>query len=178
MTDQNLKENTACVTCLKTKAPLSCGLCHQSLCKSCAQFVDENTFSYLSSIPEHLSHTVYCGHCFDEKVAADLAQYNQTMEDAKNISVFSKTQSKETRFISRKEALLKVSDCADEAEATLRFAFLAAQAKFNAIIDLELSFKKVKQGSYQHLSWSGTARPANVDPTKLMRDRAIWDNPN
>lgn len=171
-------ENRRCTTCQKTKAQLNCGLCQQIICKNCAQFVEEDTFSFFNTIPVELSHGVYCGPCFDAQIQPEIEKYNQAMEAAKNIRVFSKTQSKETRFISRKEALLKVTDCPDRDEAVLRLAFQAAQSHFNAIIDMELSSRKVKNGSYQHLLWTGSARPAQVCETKLMRDRAIWDNPN
>jgi hypothetical protein len=150
-----------CISCLKPKANLNCGICKEFVCKSCAQFIDENTFSFLQKIPAPLSHTVYCGNCFDDNVKSEIDSYNQTMEDAKNIAVFSKSQGKETRLFSRKEELFKIIDCKDHDEAILRLAFYAAQAHFNTIIDLDITFKKVKNGSYQYLLWSASARPSN-----------------
>jgi hypothetical protein len=155
-------EKSICITCQKPKAQLNCGICHQSVCKYCAQFVDGKFFSFLKQVPEFLLHEVYCGPCFDEKVQPEVDKYNQIMEAAKNILVFSKTQGKETRLMSRKEPIVKVTDCADENEATLKLAFFAAQAHFNAIIDVDITFRKIKNGSYQYLLWNGEARPTNV----------------
>ena len=92
-------ENNGCVTCGKSKATLVCGACSASVCKYCAQILEDGAFSYLAKIPAALSHQVYCGTCYDKDVAAELQNYNETMERAKEIQVFFKAQSKETRLI-------------------------------------------------------------------------------
>lgn len=170
--------NSECQSCQKPKAGLECGLCKSSVCKSCAQFVDEGQFSFLAEIPEDLSHFTYCALCFDRTVAPALAQYNETMELAKEVLVYTKSQTKETRLISRKEPPVKVVDCKDHDETILRLAFLAAKAGFNGIVDVHLSSVKVKNGSYQTMRWSGTGVPAQIDPKKIPRDRSLWQNPN
>lgn len=155
-------ENSCC-SCFNAKASLECGLCHQAVCKKCAQFLAEDSFSFLAKVPEQLTHTVYCPQCFDAQVAAPLAEYNETMEKAKNISIYFKEQSKETRLLSRKEAPVKVENCPDREETLLRLAFFAAHKKFNGLIDVELISKKIREGSYQTQSWSGSAIPVNLD---------------
>jgi len=167
-----------CQTCLKQKATIQCGLCKMEICKSCTSFVEHDQFSFLSEIPEFLSHQVYCHGCFDSQVAPEIEKLNQTMALAKEIFVYEKTQGKETRFIRRIQKPFQVSDCADHDEVILRLAFFAAQAKFNSIIDVDIKSKKIKNGKYQTTSWSGTAVPANVEKHQLMKDRAIWQNPN
>lgn len=167
-----------CSCCQKPKAPLNCGLCKDPVCKACANFLDEGQFSFLAHRPEELSYDVYCTTCFNSHVAEPLQAYNQLMEAAKEIFVFMKAQNKETHYIDRKETPLQVVDCADRDETLLRLAFFAAEAKFNAIIDVELKSKKIKQGSYQSTLWSGTAIPAHVQPEKLIKDRALRQNPN
>lgn len=171
-------ENQNCITCLNGKAQLVCGICQSHICKKCAHFVDETQTLYMTNKPEVLKHTTFCGACYDAQVAQVMDAYEQTLARAREILVFDKSQGKETRFISRKESIIKVTDCSDYDEALLRFAFIAAQLNFNAIIDVDLHSRKVKTGSYQTQLWDGTARPANVSEHKLMKDRAIWDNPN
>ncbi|MCC2677947.1 MAG: hypothetical protein K0R29_523 [Pseudobdellovibrio sp.] len=100
------------------------------------------------------------------------------METAKNILVFEISQGKETRLIKRKEAKLVVEECPDRDETMLRLAFQAAEKGFNAIIDVDIKSKKVKEGKYQHTMYSGTAIPANVTDNKLVKDRSIWSDPN
>ncbi len=91
------------------------------------------------------------------------------MESAKNVFVYYKAQSKETRLMKRSESPLQVNACADRDETVLRLAFLAVKLGFNAIIDVDLVSKKVRDGSYKILTWNGTAVPAIVDAEKLNR---------
>lgn len=140
--------------------------------------MDEDTFSFLPKIPKDLSHQAYCFSCYEEKVAPELALYNQDMEKAKEIFVFSKTQGKVTRNIRRTEPPFEVKDCAEEKEATMKLAFLAVRAGFNSLLDLDVQYEKIRNGSYQKLMWKGTAVPANVEVDKLPKDRANWQNPN
>lgn len=171
-------EKAICSQCQKPKANLECGLCQCSLCKACAQFVEEDRFSFLAKVPEDLSHTVYCDPCYAAKIAPEIEIYDNTMELAKNIHVFDKSQGKETRLIKRLEEPLKVVDCTDRNETVLRLAFFTAQKKYNAIVDVELKYEKIKNGSYQTMKWSGSGIPANVDSAKLVKDRSTWHQPN
>ncbi len=67
------------MTCGKTKATLQCGICHEPLCKSCTQFLDEGQFSFLPRIPRDLTYHTYCDTCFTAKVATALADYDQKL---------------------------------------------------------------------------------------------------
>lgn len=157
---------------------MQCGICNCSVCKNCAVFLDEGHFNFLPKVPVELSHTTYCPTCFEAQVRPALEKYEEDMEKAKNILVFFSKQGKETRLISRKEKPFKVTDIWDRDEALLRLAFLAVQAGFNALIDVDLISEKVRINNRQSLKWQGTGIPANVDERKLPRDRSIWQNPN
>ena len=109
-------EKSACCSCLKTNATLQCGICEDSVCKGCARFLDESSFSFLMEIPKNLSHSTYCYSCFDQNVASELASYNQCVEKAKDIIIFEKSQSKETRNFKRHERPYQITDCADRDE--------------------------------------------------------------
>lgn len=84
------------------------------------------------------------------------------MELAKQIIVFDKSQGKESRLYKRHEKPIKVVDCPDREETVLRLAFMAVQAKYNAIIDLELRHRIVRNGSYKSTVWTGTAIPTHA----------------
>jgi len=140
--------------------------------------LESHSFQYLKKIPQELTHKAYCVPCFDEKIAQPLQDYNDTLEKAKNVYVFNKTQSKETRLLKRKAAALKVENCSDEDDATMKLAFEAAQSGFNAIVDLHLTSKKVIDNSYQSTSWSGTAIPTQVDTEKIEAGHPSLKNPN
>lgn len=167
-----------CTSCEKSKSTLHCGVCQAQLCKSCAEFLSEDSFAFLLRAPQDFAHGVYCAGCFAEKIAPQLAAYEQTLEQAKNILVFNKSQGKETRLIKRIEKPVHVKDCADENEAVMKLAFAAAQANYNAIIDVNLIPQKVRTGSYQTTIWSGSGVPAHVQSERLVKDRSLWQNPN
>jgi hypothetical protein len=168
----------SCQSCQKPKATLNCGICECSLCKYCAVFLDEGHFNFLPKIPKDLSHTTYCHSCYEAKVAPAVAKYDEDMEKAKHIIVFYSKQGKETRMFSRKELPFHVTECWDYDETLMRLAFLAVQAGYNAIIDVDLVSEKVRINNRQSLKWRGSAVPTNVDESKLPRDRSLWQNPN
>ena len=165
-----MKNPAECTTCKNPKATLRCGLCHGPICKGCAEFVPEESFAFLTKIPAELSHAIYCIPCYNEKIAPALDSYNEIMERAKNVFVYSKSQGKETRLMKSTEEPLKVADCLDREETLLRLAFLAAQANFNALIGVEIISKKsTKTTTYKTISWSGTGIPTVLDAEKMNR---------
>lgn len=157
-----------CKTCRKPKANYQCGLCGENVCKSCAQFLGDG-FSFLRKIPAELSHTTYCSSCFDEKVAAPLEAYNTTMAEAKEVMVFSKDQTKQTAHLRRREDPIVVEDCEDEDEIVVRLAFFAAEKKFNCLLDVHITHKKIIIGSHKKTIFNGTAIPTTIDP-KAVRE--------
>lgn len=171
-------KNQNCTTCQTPKTTLQCGLCHESLCKACAQFLEEETFSFLTKIPAEAAHSCYCGNCYTEKVVPLLESYQQMMEKAKNVAVYNKHQGKETRLVKRLERPIQVLNCPDHNEAVLRLAFLAAQMNYDAIVDVELKSEKIKNGSYQTTRWSGTAIPAVAPAERIIKDRSSRQSPN
>ena len=132
----------------------------------------------MPKIAPELQHTTYCSTCYDSTVAPALLKYEAIMEQAKNTMVFTKSQAKETRFIKRLENVVEVIDCPDHDEAVLRLAFFAAHLKYNAILDVDITSKKVRDGHYQTTVFSGTGMPADVHESHLMKDRSLWSTPN
>lgn len=170
--------SSSCGSCGKSKSLLACGLCGDAVCKSCANFVEAESFSFYAQIPAELSHGVYCQSCFHATVMPAQEAYRELLERAREINVFLKNQGKETRLLKRVEKPVKVENCADREEAVLRLAFFAAQLGYNGLLDVELTSVKVREGSYQYLLWSGRGVPAAVRGDRLVRDRSIWSNPN
>lgn len=156
-----------CISCGKPKAVLNCEVCEEPLCKKCDQILDPGTFSFLAKIPADLTHLHYCGNCFDTLVAPELDVYQEVMERAKNAFVFFTTQRKETPLIRKAREVLKVSQCHDRDETILRLAFFAAQAGYNAIIEVEVQSEKLRNGAYQTSRWSGSGVAAQIDGKKL-----------
>lgn len=156
-----------CKACRKPKANFTCGICNEPVCKSCGQFMGEDKFSFLRSIPKDLTHKVYCPNCFDEKVASTLSEYEETMEKARDIIVFMKNETKRTGHLKRKELPYKVEDCEDEDETILRLAFFAVQDGFNCLLDVQISNRKIIVGSHKKTVFTGTAVPITIDPSEV-----------
>lgn len=151
-----------CKTCRKPKANFNCGICEETVCKSCAHFLTEDSFSFLKKVPAELSHSVYCTNCFDDKVQGPLSDYESTMEQAHELIIFSKDETKKTGHLKRKEEPLKVEDCEDEQETILRLAFFAAQAGFNCLLDVNITHRKIIVGSHKKTIYTGTAIPITI----------------
>lgn len=137
--------------------------------KSEAQFVDEDSFGFLARLPEGVALGTYCNACFESHVRPELDKYEEKMEKARNVNVFFATQSKESRFVRRIEKPIKVENCQDRDEVVLRLAFLAVSNGKNALVDVDLSSSKVRNGGWQSSLWSGRAIPANIDESDLQR---------
>jgi len=171
-----------CSTCGKAKAHLHCGICDVSICKACADSLDGTTengrFLLMAAVPKELLHPVYCFSCFAEKVNPPYQRYLEILERAKNIIVFDKGQKKETRLMRRNQKAFRVESCPDRQETLMLLAFMAAEAGFNGLIDVDICAKKVREGSYQTTSWSGSGVPTQIEERRLLRDRSLWDNPN
>jgi len=158
-----------CLTCHKPKANLSCALCNEAICKYCAQFIDENGFSFLRKIPEDLKHTTYCTNCFDTKISEAYNDYNDKLEKAKEVIIFYKAEGKATRLLRRKEDAYKVENCVDKDEAIMKMSFWAVEDGFNTLLDIELKSNKTMLDTYVTITWSGSAVPYLADKDDLRR---------
>ena len=159
-----------CVSCRKPKASKKCGLCEGDVCKSCLQFIEPTTFSFLPELPPELSHTHYCSGCYGSTVEPALVSYGETMELAKTVFVFFTTQKRRPTTLKRGLEQVRVVACADRDETILRMAFLAAREGHNAIVETEVDCKKLRNEGYQKSEWRGVAFPATVDASKLDRE--------
>jgi len=158
-----------CVCCQKPKANVICEVCEGPVCKKCLQILDQSTFSFLKEIPAQLSHTHYCGTCYDQVVAPELEAYEEVMGRANDVFVFFISQRKEIPLVKKTKDFFKVENCPDRDEAILRLAFFSAQLGYNAVIEVEVNSEKIRNGAYQTSRWSGTGNAAQVDQEKLDR---------
>jgi hypothetical protein len=170
---KNAEQNADCVSCRRSKANLNCELCESSLCKNCVQFLESDTFSFLSSVPVDLTHASYCPACFDGTVSPALEAYNETMERAKTVYVFFTSQKKEIPLIKKSKETIQIKECPDRDEVILRLGFMAAERLFNGIIEVEVTASKVQHGKHQKSNWRGTAILAQIDAGKMDRREGL-----
>jgi len=168
----------ACSVCQKTKSLNQCESCGDTVCKSCTQFIGEDTFKYQVYKPKNVQHNIYCPTCYNEYVAEAVDQYTNTLDAANNIIVFEKTQSKETRLMKRLEDPIKLQNETDRHDALMKMAFIAVQRHFNAIIDVEITPQKVRDGSYQTTIYTCSAIPVTIEDRHIIKDRSFRSSPN
>lgn len=173
-----MEDNKHCISCQKTKALIECECCHVDVCKYCAHILPEESFSFFAQKPAELSHRIYCHTCYLNHVEDSLEKYNLLMDQARNVQVYLSNQGKETRLVKRLEKPFKIENCADHNETMLRLAFFAAEKGFNTLVDVNITSKKIREGAYQKLIWSGTAVPVQMNSRHVVKDRSTWQNPN
>lgn len=117
----------------------------------------------MPSIPETLTHPKYCGSCYSETVEPELSTYEEVLDQAKQVLVFFKTQKKGLRVQKRERLPSRVEACPDRDETILRLAYLAATQGCNAVIEVEVTAKKVRHEAYQTSVWSGEGVSAQVE---------------
>ena len=158
-----------CVCCRRPKATLTCEICQDALCKSCAQFLDAATFAFLETKPEELTHSHYCPTCYGAHVEPALEKYNEVLGRAREAYFFFTSQRKPIPILKKAKEGIQVASCMDRDETILRLGFLAASQGYNAVIEAEVTSEKVRNEGYQKSVWKGKGIPANVDVAKLER---------
>lgn len=123
----------------------------------------------MNPIPRELAVRLYCPPCFDEKIAAPLAKYEELLEKAKDIYFLSRDYPGYVRVLRRHTKRVQVPDCDDRRETILRMAYVAAELGMNAIIEATVESKKVRINKYKTHRWSGSAMPALIDGDQLER---------
>ncbi|MGZ5279880.1 MAG: hypothetical protein ACXWC9_08060, partial [Pseudobdellovibrionaceae bacterium] len=134
--------------------------------------------SFLPSLPAGFETGAFCPPCYAEQVQPAIEAYDQDIERAKEVIVFLKRQTKETRHVKRLHDPVVVDHCLDRDETLLRLAYQAVKAGYSGLVDVEISSVKIREGSRQHSDYSGYGVPAEIDLSKIPKDRAIWQNPN
>ena len=151
-----------CTICEKNKTALKCYDCGSASCKNCVEFIDEDSVEFVVLLPDELRNKTFCQNCYSQTILDKITKYRDIAARAKQVDVYTKTQTKETRRIKRVEEPLKIVDCEDRDEVLLRLAFLAAEKGFDTLIDVDVTYRKVGEGkSYRKLVWTGTAIPAD-----------------
>jgi hypothetical protein len=144
-------------------------MCEGPLCVKCDQFLKEGSFSFYTVVPDELKHTHYCTVCYTTHVEPAFESYNALMEKAKGLYFFFTTQRKPVPVTKRSKEKIFVENCPDRDETILRLAFIAAEQGYSAVIEAEVTSKKVRYEGWQKMMWSGVATPVFVDIEKLER---------
>ncbi len=164
---------SSCRLCQSKKSPFCCDFCNESVCKNCSKVIEADQFSFFSKMPEVLLKERACLLCYDQQVLPQVQKYDELMEKAKDVYYVSNNHKGYIRIYLRHTKPFKAGPCPDRRECILRLAFFAAELGFNAIIEGEVDYSKVrKQGGYQTSTWEGTALGANIDGEHLERASA------
>ena len=121
-----------CGACRRPKANIQCELCEDWNCKSCAQTLAGDAFSFRTKRAPELSHTRYCQHCWQQQVEPALAEYEQKMAEAREVYIFFTTQKRPLPILSKEKEQIRVLECDDRDETishggVVRWRFTLAQ---------------------------------------------------
>ncbi len=152
---------STCAVCLKEKTSLICDDCADPTCKYCSVFMDETKFEYIDFVPDELRYKTFCQNCY-HKHSAQIDLYQDNIRKAQQVTIFTKDQSAESKWMKRIEKPIVITDCLDRDETLLRMAFLAVQKGFDTLVDVDIKYTKVGDNSYKKYLWSGSGIP--VDP--------------
>mgnify|MGYP003350946860 CR=1 FL=1 len=158
-----------CGACRRPKATIQCELCKDWNCRSCAQLLSEDAFSFSRNAAPELRHSRYCQHCWQQHVEPAQADYEQKMADAREVYIFFTTQKRPVPLISREKDKIRVQECGDRDETILRLAFQAVELGCNAVVETQVDHEKVRNAGWQKTAWRGEGFPARVDAEKLER---------
>ncbi|MEQ1878522.1 MAG: hypothetical protein ABL958_17910 [Bdellovibrionia bacterium] len=162
-----------CINCQKPKANLKCGICGTSVCKKCAQFVEEDHFMLMPQVPDELAKGRYCPPCFDEKISPALSAYDALIARAKQVIIFHPEDAAETRLFQRENKPVTVENCADNSDVLMKLAYMAVEAGCNTLIDVQVTSEKVDISGYQTSKWKGKGLPVKLDGFVPNRKRRI-----
>lgn len=71
-------------------------------------------------------------------------------------------------MIRKSKISVNVENCLDRDETILRLAYFAAKEEFNAVVDVDVTVKKTREGgSNKSAIWKGSGFPALVDGKKV-----------
>lgn len=151
-----------CVSCRKSTAESLCGVCGESVCRKCRQFLGEDEFPWAPERPPALRHTYYCDGCFAEHVEPFRDDYEATCELARNINIFFKHSKSLFKVRRRATHGVEIQGGVDRDETILRMAFQAARLGFNALTEVEVESAKIRHAGWQKSTWTGRGWPAEV----------------
>ena len=164
---------TECLSCRKRAGTYACVSCEDPVCKPCSETLSDPLFTSLESIPEAQIAGRFCGRCFDAEMAPRIEAYTNTLEAAKQAFIFFTTQKKSIPLIRKSKTQISIESCADRDEIILRLAYYAAKEGYNAVVDVDVTVKKVRAaGSTKTADWRGVGYGAMVDGKKVDRQDA------
>jgi hypothetical protein len=118
-------------------------------------------------LPEELKFNQYCLSCYAVKIKPQVIRYAELMKLAKQVYVIDKPHRQPLPVLRKAEESIKVKECPDKEEATLRLAFRAAELGFNAVLKANITYTKIRNFGYQKMVWGATGVPADLDTAVL-----------
>jgi hypothetical protein len=106
-------------------------------------------------------------------MAPRIEEYENTLAAAKEAFIFFTTQKKSIPLIRKSKTLITIESCVDRDETILRLAYFAAKDGYNAVVDVDVTVKKVRAGgSTKTADWRGVGYGAMVDGKKVDKQDA------
>ena len=162
-----------CSVCHLNSSDKTCGYCSSAICKKCSHTcsLEMNEWYINKKEIHHLS----CPDCYEQKFIPLEENFDEDMQTAKDSPVWPKTYRGKIPMLNRSQKQFSIQDCADKKLAVLKLAFQAIEGGFNALLEVDVKYTKVRDHGYQKMLYSGTALGAMVDHSKL-RDEDYFED--
>lgn len=159
-----------CALCHSEKNLRSCESCDSPVCRDCITHLEPERFRFHPTPPKLWRKKHFCLNCFEEKVAPELAHYDEMVEKSEEITIVSKAFRGQVPCIKRMQEPSHVKDHLDLKEAVAHLKFLAAWEGFDAVVGVENFSTKVRRHGYQHMEWKVVGHFAHLDRRRFRPD--------
>lgn len=144
-----------CYICHK-KTLKECGLCEEPTCKTCLQTLAIDHFKFMHPVPSEFTKGQYCNPCFSQQISEPLHQYDTLLEQAKDMNVYFKDKHSKLMYMFKiAKVPIVIEDSNDYDDLILQLAYAAAAKGHKDIVNVEIESRKVFDGSYKKLLWTG-----------------------
>jgi hypothetical protein len=143
-----------CVLCHSDAQIMQCTNCQRSICKKCREILEPEAYLFHPKPPKSFRGKIFCYPCFDAEIRPELEQYETLVERALDLPKHKKGQKNLLKIRKREQIAETVKEFREEGQAILQLQVLAVYRNFDAVCDLETSFKKVRKHGYEHKEWS------------------------
>lgn len=164
-----MPENPRCCFCRLPRADNHCELCETDVCRHCLRRLPDDAFEFQESVPEDLKHQKYCPNCYDAVVMPALERYERQFRTARELHFWTKSYRGSLPLLRSSRTQVSIRGARDKDWLILALAFKAVELGFNALTQVEIKSKKVRQNNYQRTEWQGTGLPVDVDLERVSR---------
>ena len=152
-----------CHLCSSTKQLRPCEECGEPTCKACIRYLDQELAVLHPKPPKCFRSSIFCVDCYEKEAAAEVHKMEETLQKAFEVLLIRKNYRGMIRSHLKAKEPLDFAGHKDKKEALLHLCFVTAWMGFNAVLSLEVEFKKVRHFGYEKKEWVARGLPVTIE---------------